>query len=102
MWLRSVIINTKVSLNLPQISNVPLDESRSSTVTMSAVHLEEPWMTNRRMFSSSSGNNNNNNKRHNNNNNNSNRIDENDEMLDYIDLKNEKKQKNFRLVKNYF
>ena len=49
-------------------------------------------MTNRRMFSS----NNNNNKRHNNNN----RIDENDEMLDYIDLKNERKQKNFRFGVN--
>ena len=66
-----------------QISNVSLDESRSSSVTISGVHLEEPWMTNKRLFS-------------NNNNNNKNRIDENEEMVDCIDLKNEEIYNNAR------
>jgi N-acetylglucosamine-6-phosphate deacetylase len=73
------ILKKKTILSI-QISNVSLDASRSSSVTISGVHLEEPWMTNKRLFS----------------NNNKNRIDENEEMVDCIDLKNEEMYINAR------
>ena len=73
------ILKKKTILSI-QISNVSLDASRSSSVTISGVHLEEPWMTNKRLFS----------------NNNKNRIEENEEMVDCIDLKNEEMYINAR------
>jgi hypothetical protein len=73
------ILKKKIILSI-QISNVSLDASRSSSVTISGIHLEEPWMTNKRLFS----------------NNNKNRIDENEEMVDCIDLKNEEMYINAR------
>jgi len=66
---------------------VPLNESHASAATISGVHLEEPWMnTTKSHFNNNSNNNKNNNNRT------QGPIDENDETVDCIDLKNEDKR----------